>query len=122
MRRGLWFAAGAVAGAYGVIRARRAAEVFTPEGLRDRAAGLTLGAQLFGEEVRAGMAERETELRERMGLMLDGSSAPRELAGGLDTPADAGYSTDEDRGAGYSTDEGPVTPGATHRSTTTRRN
>jgi hypothetical protein len=31
-----------------------------------------VGAHLFAEEVRAGMVERETELRERLGLALDG--------------------------------------------------
>jgi hypothetical protein len=76
MRRGFWFVAGAGAGVYVTIRARRAAETFTPDGLRDRFAGLGLGAHLFAEEVRVGMSERETELRERLGLTLDG---PREL-------------------------------------------
>jgi hypothetical protein len=79
MRRGFWFVAGAGAGVYAMVRARRAAEVFTPEGLRDRVAGLNVGAHLFAEEVRVGMAERETELRERLGLALDG---PLELGGG----------------------------------------
>jgi len=77
VRRGFWFVAGAGAGVYVMIRARRAAETFTPDGLRDRAAGLGVGAHLFAEEVRAGMAERETELRERLGLALDG---PLELS------------------------------------------
>jgi hypothetical protein len=72
MRRGFWFVAGAGAGVYVMVRARRAAEAFTPGGLRDRVAGLGVGAHLFAEEVRAGMAERETELRGRFGLALDG--------------------------------------------------
>ena len=88
MRRGFWFVAGAGAGVYVMIRARRAAETFTPDGLRDRAAGLGVGAHLFAEEVRAGMAERETELRERLGLALDGPlelSSPTEPGHALDT-------------------------------------
>jgi hypothetical protein len=72
MRRGFWFVAGAGAGVYVVLKARRAAEVFTPDGLRDRVAGIGVGAQLFAEEVRIGMAERETELRQRFGYALDG--------------------------------------------------
>ncbi|MGH3413483.1 MAG: DUF6167 family protein [Marmoricola sp.] len=72
MRRGFWFMAGTGAGVYLTIRARRAAEAFTPEGLQDRLAGLGVGARLFGEEVRAGMTEKETELRERIGPRLDG--------------------------------------------------
>lgn len=72
MRRGFWFVAGAGAGVYIVVKARRAAEVFTPEGLRDRVSGFAVGAQLFADEVRSGMVERETELRERLGYALDG--------------------------------------------------
>jgi hypothetical protein len=72
VRRGFWFVAGAGASVYVMVKARRAAEVFTPEGLRDRLEGLQVGAQLFAEEVRAGMTERETELRERFGYALDG--------------------------------------------------
>ena len=72
MRRGFWFVAGAGAGVYVMVRARRAAETFTPDGLRDRVAGLGVGAHLFAEEVRTGMVERETELRERLGVALDG--------------------------------------------------
>ena len=68
MRRGFWFVAGAGAGVYVMIRARRAAEVFTPDGVRDRLAGLSVGAQLFVAEVRTGMGERETELRERFAI------------------------------------------------------
>lgn len=79
MTRSFWFVAGAGAGAYAVIRARRAMESVTPDGLRDRWAGLSLGAQLFGEEVRTGMAEKEAELRDRFGLAL-APAGPPELA------------------------------------------
>lgn len=68
MRRGFWFVAGAGAGVYVMVKARRAAEAFTPDGLRDRLEGLQVGAQLFAEEVRAGMTDREAELRERFAL------------------------------------------------------
>lgn len=83
MRRGLWFVAGAGAGVYVMVKARRAAETFTPDGLRDRVAGLQVGAQLFAEEVRAGMTERETELRERLGLV----AGPPQLAASTPAPA-----------------------------------
>lgn len=70
--RTLWFVAGAGAGVYAVNRAKRAAEALTPEGLADRLTGWSLGAHLFGEEVRVGMQEKETELRRRMGLAPHG--------------------------------------------------
>jgi hypothetical protein len=74
MSRTLWFVAGAATSAYAMVKARRAAEAVTPDGIRDRLAGLTLGAQLLGEEVRTEMTARETELRERLGLGLDGTT------------------------------------------------
>jgi len=66
MSRAVWFVAGAAAGVYGAFRARRTVEGLTPDGLRDRAAGLGVGAQLFVAEVRAGAVEKETELRARL--------------------------------------------------------
>ena len=70
MSRSVWFLAGAGAGLYAVVRARRAAEAFTPDGLADRLAGLSLGLRLLREEVLAGAAEKETDLRERLGVAL----------------------------------------------------
>ena len=72
--RAIWFVAGAGAGVYAVTKARRLAEAFTPEGLEDRLAGLAVGAHLFNEEVRTGMAEKEKELRQRLDLGLDEGS------------------------------------------------
>ena len=97
MNRTFWFVAGAGAGVYAMVKARRAAETFTPEGLRDRLAGLSLGAHLFADELRTGMTEKETELRDRLGLTLDG---PPELetghaASGFETLAGARSSTTE---------------------------
>jgi len=66
MSRVLWFAAGAGAGIYGMIRARRAAEALTPEGLRDRWQALGVGARMLRDEVAAGRVEKEIELRERL--------------------------------------------------------
>jgi hypothetical protein len=72
MNRPLWFVAGATSGVYLITKARRTAEAFTPEGLRDRLAGLSLGVHLFNDEVRTEMAARENDLRERLGLTLHG--------------------------------------------------
>ena len=80
MSRAVWFVAGAGVGAYALTRARRAAEVLTPEGLADRLAGLSLGVHLFGQEVRAGMAEKENEVRTRLGVALPGTEdRPRSI-------------------------------------------
>ena len=83
MSRAAWFVAGAGAGVYAMVKARRTAEVFTPEGLSDRLAGLAVGARLVGDEVRAGRHEKETELRDRLGLALHGTTT-NQLTSGLD--------------------------------------
>ena len=72
MARTFWFVAGAGAGAYALTRARRVAESLTADGLRDRLSGLAVGARMFRDEVAAGQAEKETELRERLGLVPTG--------------------------------------------------
>ena len=82
MSRTLWFAAGASVGVYAMTRARRAAEAFTPEGLSDRLAGLSVGLRLCGDEVRAGAAEKENDLRGRTGLTLHGHTPELTDGGG----------------------------------------
>jgi hypothetical protein len=72
MGRPLWFVAGAGVGVYAAARARRAAEALTAEGMRDRVRGWQVGARLFAEEVHRGRVERETELREQLGLRPTG--------------------------------------------------
>lgn len=65
MRRGAWFVAGAVAGVYGAVRARRIVEAFTIDGMRDRVGAAVVGARLLRDEFAQGMVEAETDLRER---------------------------------------------------------
>ena len=72
MGRPLWFVAGAGVGVYAAARARRVAESLTADGLRDRLRGWQAGARLFAEEVHQGRTERETELREQLGLRPHG--------------------------------------------------
>ena len=83
MGRPLWFVAGAGVGVYAAARARRVAESLTADGLRDRVRGWQVGVRLFADEVQQGRAERETELRERLGLRPHGIP---ELGGGVDAP------------------------------------
>jgi len=91
MSRSLWFVAGASAGVYAMTKMRRAAEVLTPDGLADRLAGLSVAAHLFRTEVRAGMAEKENDLRGRLGLPLHRDHTIPELP--APASADAGSGT-----------------------------
>ena len=79
MRRGLWFVAGAGTAVYVMVRGRRAAEVFTVDGLKDRLGALEVGARLVRDEVAQGQATKESELREKLGLVPHGTP---ELSGG----------------------------------------
>ena len=72
MARSFWVVAGAGAGVYAANRARRLAESLTADGMRDRLQGWSAGVRIFRDEVAAGQAEKETELRERMGLTPHG--------------------------------------------------
>ncbi|MCB0894700.1 MAG: hypothetical protein H6529_08755 [Nocardioides sp.] len=94
MKRGLWFVAGAGTAVYVMVRGRRAAETFTVDGLKDRLGALEVGARMFRDEVAQGSAEKESELRERLGLVPHGTP---ELTGGrhraiptTDTPTPEG--------------------------------
>lgn len=66
--RGLWFVAGAGAGVYAVSRVRRLADSMTAEGLRHRWNGVTVGWQMFTDEVSSHARAREAELRDRYDL------------------------------------------------------
>lgn len=68
MGRTFWFVAGASAGLYTTIKARRLAYRLTPEGVADQLASIGLGARVFADEVRAGMAEREAQIAHRLAL------------------------------------------------------
>ena len=70
MNRSFWFVAGAGAGIYAAVRARRTAEALSVDGLRDRVGAAVVGARMFRDEVAQGRADAETDLRERLGLRL----------------------------------------------------
>ena len=76
MSRALWFVAGAGVGVYAMTRARRVAEALSPDGLADRLAGLSLGLHLLRDEVLAGAAEKEIDLRGRLGTAPPGTPTP----------------------------------------------
>lgn len=79
MRRVFWIALGATAGVLVVRRVTRVAESLTPEGAADRVSAglgqLAESVRAFTDEVRAGMAERDAELRHALGIAADGSGA-----------------------------------------------
>jgi hypothetical protein len=82
MGRTFWFVAGASAGLYTTIKARRLAYRLTPEGIADQLASLGLGARAFADEVRAGMADREAQIAHQLALPTDALDAgqPQERA------------------------------------------
>jgi hypothetical protein len=57
--RAVWFAAGAAAGVYGTVKARRAAYRLSGPGIIDQAAALGVGWRAFSADLRDGMRERE---------------------------------------------------------------
>ena len=76
MSRVFWFAAGAVSGVYGLVKVKRTAQNFTPDGVAARFAAYRVGARMFKDEVLAGMADREHELRTQLSLE-SGDGGPR---------------------------------------------
>ncbi len=78
MRRLFWVALGATAGVLVARRLTRTARKLTPEGAGDRVSGavggLTQAVREFADDVRAGMAERDVELREALGIAGDGTA------------------------------------------------
>lgn len=82
MSRMFWFAVGAGTGVYAVVRTRRAAERFTPSGVGDQIGALGTGARLLCDEVLLGMSERESELRERLGVLDAGHRERLEVTHG----------------------------------------
>lgn len=66
MSRAFWFAAGAASGVYTLVKAKRTAQNFTPDGVAARLAAWSVGARMFKDEVLTGMADREQELRHQL--------------------------------------------------------
>src|SRR5215216_1296307 len=67
---------GIAVGVYAVTRLKKRAKVLAPESLQESAAKVAAAIRHFGDEVREGMAERETELRD--GLGTDAARRERE--------------------------------------------
>ncbi|MEU0988650.1 DUF6167 family protein [Streptomyces sp. NPDC005953] len=71
-RRAFWFSAGAAAGVWATNKVHRKIQQLTPESLAAQAANKAIGAghklKDFALDVRAGMAQREEELGEVLGM------------------------------------------------------
>jgi hypothetical protein len=71
-RRLFWFAIGAGVAMFVLVKIRGYIKKTSPDAIGRRvaesASGVSQSAQGFVDRVRAGMAERETELRESLGL------------------------------------------------------
>jgi hypothetical protein len=89
MRRLFWVAVGAAAGVYAVRKVQKTMHAYSPSGLADRATGAGASLRAFADEVRDGMAQREAELREALGMepAHDQPLSPAEAADLVDHPA-----------------------------------
>jgi len=68
MKRILWFVIGTIVGVYVVTRLKKRVQVLAPDSLQQSAEKVAAAIRHFGDEVRVGMAERETELRDALGI------------------------------------------------------
>jgi Family of unknown function (DUF6167) len=76
VKRIFWLVIGIAFGVYAVTRLKKRVQVLAPESLQESAAKVAAAIRHFGDEVREGMAERETELRDALGI--DTASTDRE--------------------------------------------
>jgi Family of unknown function (DUF6167) len=87
-RRLFWFFTGAATGVWATVKVNRAVRRLRPDSLAATAAdrALETGARLrlFAQDVRAGMAQRETELHDALGLRTQGD--PQALPPRKDIP------------------------------------
>ena len=68
MKRIFWLIIGIVVGVYAVTRLKKRVQVLAPESMQESAAKLAAAVRHFGDQVREGMDERETELRDALGI------------------------------------------------------
>jgi hypothetical protein len=83
VRRLFWLTLGATAGVMVVRKVTRTAQAFTPAGLASSAGGIGDSIRYFADQVRAGMVEREAELRDALGIDDDGHDLPPAAAADL---------------------------------------
>ena len=74
MKRIFWLLFGVGLGVYAVTRLKRRAKALSPAGVNNAVDKLADAVRDFGEQVRAGMDQREGELREALGLDAQGNA------------------------------------------------
>jgi Family of unknown function (DUF6167) len=85
VRRVFWMALGATVGVLVVRRVSRAAQAYTPEGIGRALTAAVDAVRELADDVRAGMVERERELRVALGVepgTMDAEGAPGPLHDG----------------------------------------
>ena len=87
MRRVFWVAVGAAVGVYAVRKVQKTMHAYSATGLAERAGGVGDTVKAFADQVRSGMAEREAELRDALGLADEPALDPAEAADLIDHPA-----------------------------------
>jgi hypothetical protein len=94
MRRLFWMGVGATVGVLVVRKITKTAHAFTPAGVAESAGGIGYSIRYFADEVRAGMVEREAELRDALGIDGDDHDlSPEEAADLIERPASPRRST-----------------------------
>jgi hypothetical protein len=68
VKRIFWLIIGIAVGVYAVTRLKKRAQVLAPEAVQESAAKLAAAVRHFGDQVREGMAEREAELKDALGI------------------------------------------------------
>ncbi len=110
MRRLFWITLGATAGVLVVRRVTAAANRYTPQGIAGRLDGAGDRFAAFADEVRAGMAEREVELRAALGL--DGRHDVVDTPGAGTAAGTAGAGTHRTGGPGTAAPRPTAEPAA----------
>jgi len=73
VKRIFWLIVGIAVGVYAVTRLKKRAQVLAPEAVQESAAKLASAIRHFGDQVREGMAEREAELKDALGIDAAGN-------------------------------------------------
>ncbi|WP_447036275.1 DUF6167 family protein [Streptomyces sp. DSM 118878] len=104
-RRTFWFTAGAAAGVWATTKVNRKLKKLTPESLAAQAANKAIEAghklKDFALDVRDGMAEREAELGEVLGLNAHPDAVPARRFAVIENRSPAKHDSSNDKKTKY---------------------